>query len=121
MILAMEVVKAKCRKCGKLVRSDEMILDPVYKLMVCPACVKEREIKEKMPIISKREERTIDFDREDEYLQKMQRLKSKEVPKLKLIQEGNGFYICPKCNFKFKYPTKTMPTRCPYCDASFNY
>lgn len=117
----MEVVKVKCRNCSKLVRSDELILDLVYKSMVCPACVKEREIKEKMPLMrAVKVERAAGYDQEDGYLENIQRMKAKEVPKLKLIQEASGQYRCPKCNYKFKYsPEKGTPIRCPYCDTNF--
>lgn len=117
----MESVKVKCRKCSKLVRSDELVLDPVFKAMVCPACVKEREIKEKMPLMQLRKAPSnAGYDQEDSYLENIQRMKAKEVPKLSLIQEATGQYRCPKCNYKFKYsPEKGAPIRCPYCDTSF--
>ena len=41
-------IKAKCRRCGKESPVNEFILDPVYKMMVCIACVKERHLKEKI-------------------------------------------------------------------------
>lgn len=39
-------VKVKCRRCGREAGSNEFVLDPVYKMMVCPACTKERKNKE---------------------------------------------------------------------------
>lgn len=36
-------VKINCRKCGQPSESDKFILDPVYKMMVCPNCARERK------------------------------------------------------------------------------
>lgn len=36
-------VKINCRKCGQPSESDKFILDPVYKMMVCPNCSRERK------------------------------------------------------------------------------
>jgi hypothetical protein len=42
----MTPVKVKCKRCGREFKSDEFTLDPVYKMMVCRECVKERRTQE---------------------------------------------------------------------------
>ncbi len=38
-----EGVKINCRKCGQPSDSTKFVLDPVYKMMVCPKCAQERK------------------------------------------------------------------------------
>ncbi len=38
-------IKVKCRRCSKIARPNELVLDPDYKMMVCPLCVKEKKNK----------------------------------------------------------------------------
>ena len=109
----MEIIKVKCRKCGKLARSDEMVLDSFYKLVVCPACVKEKQIKESVLLKPKLEEKPVDWDRDDKLLERPK----VEIQKLKFIQDKDGIYICPKCSYKFR--CRNTPNRCPYCDGVF--
>ncbi|MFH1174879.1 MAG: hypothetical protein V1725_07115 [archaeon] len=39
---------AKCRNCGKESPADTFVLDPVYGMMVCQACVKSRKTPQKI-------------------------------------------------------------------------
>ena len=40
-----EPIKVKCRVCGRAANANEFILDPVYKIMACPMCVRDRKNK----------------------------------------------------------------------------
>lgn len=109
----MEIVKVKCRKCNKLAKSDELVLDPVYKMMVCPSCVKERLIQDSAPIISK----GLVQAGESESFEKIERVRN-TAPKLNVLQDNDGTYRCPRCSYKFTMLKRT-PVRCPYCDTKF--
>lgn len=93
-------IEIKCRRCGKMARAEEFTVDYVYKMAVCPSCVKERRAKEvKSPVAEKNEafgkpveqaapkkEMPPGWDADDERLEKMARQKEKsqaasEVPK----------------------------------------
>ena len=57
---------------------------------------------------------------EDEYLEKVARLKDKEEePKFKKIPGSNLVQgTCIKCKYQFRYdPFRKQPRTCPYCDT----
>ena len=86
-------VDIKCRRCGKMAKASDFTVDYVYKMAVCPACVKERRAKEvKSPVAEKNEafgkpvesaapkkEMPPGWDADDEKLEKMARQKEKAM------------------------------------------
>jgi DNA-directed RNA polymerase subunit RPC12/RpoP len=124
-------VKVKCRKCGKETKSDEFVLDPVYKMMVCRDCVKERRMNESMAAKQKvqeenkvkheaeeKRERPAGWDSEDSEIERAYSQKQGNKPKVEQIDSEKVKYTCTKCKYEFVYNTyKQMPARCPYCST----
>ncbi|MFH1439566.1 MAG: hypothetical protein ABIG89_03305 [Candidatus Woesearchaeota archaeon] len=123
-------IKAVCKKCSKKALATEFILDPVYKMMVCPLCVKERKNKENIARTkaveekektTKKEIKPHGWDQEDEYLEKIHKQKEKEKIKVEIqrIDREKIRYTCPKCKYTFIYnEIKKQPSRCPYCTST---
>ena len=124
-------IKAVCKRCGKSSKACDMVLDPVYKLMVCPFCVKERKDNElsaqKNSLREKESQRNQDkirskpagWDEEDEYLDKVVKNKKPAIAIQKIDDERVSF-ACPKCNYKVIFNTiKRHPSSCPYCGVKF--
>lgn len=36
-------INVKCRHCGRMANSTGFVLDPIYGMLVCQACVKDRK------------------------------------------------------------------------------
>lgn len=120
-------IKVVCRKCGKPASATDFVLDPVYKMMVCPACVKARrdaKVQEK-----KEEEKQVEeinlkppgWDEEDEYLEKAFRAKQQQATVVKRVDETKVRYTCKKCGYSFNFNLITkMPKVCQYCAAPVN-
>ena len=113
-------IKAVCKKCNKQAPASEFILDHVYRLMVCPACVRERKDKasvlaKEKPISTKPEKpKPAGWDVEDEYLEKAQKQRTK--PAFERLDKDRVKYTCLNCKFKIVYTiSKKYPTSCPYC------
>ncbi|MCX8147016.1 MAG: hypothetical protein N3D84_00955 [Candidatus Woesearchaeota archaeon] len=120
-------VKAVCRNCGRYVNTNDLILDPVFKMMVCKECVKDRKMREsvhkearEMRLQKKQqgiiqEEKPAGWDYDDEVIEKAYKMKMKTSVKVEKV--GNKVkYSCPKCKYTFLYdPEKKKPARCPYC------
>ena len=108
------MVDAVCRVCKKSSPAEDFVLDPEYKMMVCPECVKRRK---REPLKPKAEEpkkiieaKPAGWDADDEYLEKT--YKKKYVrPNVKPGQKVK----CRKCGYIFKY--SPVNNTCPYCDA----
>ena len=103
-------VKVKCRKCGRLARAADFVLDPIYRMMVCPSCVKERRIsedvrKEFQAAKAKKAEqqKPKDYDVEDEYLEKAYNAKLQNIVKVEKVDDEKVKYRCPKCRYTFLY------------------
>lgn len=120
------MVSVRCRKCGESTESDNLVLDSVYKMMICPNCVNKRKAEERnspkdnsvknSPVKEKQEEKPPGWDKEDEYLEKMYQQKRGNSVKVKKIDSQTVKYICPKCKYAFVYNTVLKkPARCPYC------
>ncbi|MBN2881522.1 hypothetical protein JXM83_05735 [Candidatus Woesearchaeota archaeon] len=118
-------VKAVCKRCKKEWKASELKLDPEYKMVVCPQCIRERlQPKTKsIPITHAPEapkpiEKTkAGWDEDDEALEKMRAEKEKK-PKLNYekVDDVTIKIKCPKCDFKFLYNIeKGTPHSCPYC------
>jgi rubrerythrin len=113
-------IKVKCKKCGRTASAAEFVLDPIYGMMVCQGCVKDRrsgqiasQIKEQKPEEPKK---PAGWDREDEYLEKAYRQKMKSMTKVQQVDDERVMYECPNCKYTFKYNfVKKTPARCPYC------
>lgn len=124
-------VKVACRRCGKQCSSKDMVLDSVYKMMVCPLCVKERkldELKQKQGVLNKNAPQAADpknkpagWDAEDEFLEQAVRVREQNRVDVKVqkIDNEKVKYACPKCKYSFVYNQVTNhPASCPYCGAS---
>ncbi len=129
MAIDYKSIKVKCKNCGKEAPADSFVLDHVYRMMVCPQCVKDRQKREvihkevkKQAEEAKKEEEELQkkpagWDKDDEYLEKAYAEKmAKKMPILE-ISPGKYRYRCRKCKYEFIYnkATKT-PSRCPYCN-----
>jgi len=117
-------VRIKCRNCGRTANSEEFVLDPAYKMVVCPTCVKERKIKESdsyKKISTPEVKRPIGYDEEDVYIEKRYKEKMKDAVVVKKVNDEKVQYQCPKCNYKFIYNTlKKTPVSCPYCSRDIS-
>jgi len=124
----MEGFKVKCKRCGKMARPEEYVLDPIYRMMVCPSCIKERrthenvhkevEARKQARSVAEEEPKPTGFDKEDAYLEKAYREKVKNTVSVEKVSDDKVKYKCPKCNYKFVYDVlKKVPGRCPYCSA----
>lgn len=123
-------ISVKCRRCGKSAQSSEFVLDPVYKLMVCPDCVKERKNRElqkkaaveEQPKIKIMKERAPGWDPEDDYLEQYHRQKKASIIQSaqSMQQIGNKInYKCYNCKYFFIYnKEKKYPNLCPNCGAA---
>lgn len=130
-------IKAICKKCGRAAPAEDFILDQVYRLMVCPTCVRERKDKEitakkiQEKAIALQEELKIKqaeqknrppgWDEEDEYLERAYQQKQRQsmVNKYERINADRINYICGKCRYKFAYSTLSkFPKTCPYCGTA---
>ena len=99
-----------CKQCGGKAKAIEFVLDPNFKQMVCPNCVKQKN-NPKKPENTPKPEKPAGWDKEDELLEKLYK-KKKVVPELK-----EGMKIkCKKCNYVFVYSGRRM---CPYCNSGF--
>ena len=125
-------VKVKCKKCGREAKSDEFTLDPVYKMMVCRDCVKERRMSEfsakknqqrevqKAAVEAQiKKERPAGWDAEDAEIERAYKNKQANTPHVVRVDEERVKYTCKKCKYEFVFNLlKRVPGRCPYCGAS---
>ena len=132
-------IRAVCKRCGKSVQADKFVLDSVYKMMVCPFCVKERKDKinaerfsqerrkEEQEMMEEMKTRPAGWDAEDEYLERLSRKKEQERVDFETIDKERVKCACPKCRYRFVYNTiSRSPATCPYCGtklpaSGFNY
>ncbi|MFH1063990.1 MAG: hypothetical protein V1729_02840 [Candidatus Woesearchaeota archaeon] len=108
-----------CKKCGKKVNSTEFILDPVYRMMVCRNCNRDRIAKEH-PDAKKKVEvensRPAGWDAEDELLNKRYQPKKPEFADLPRVSADKVRIRCRKCGSNFNFNTeKHYPLNCPNC------
>ncbi|PIN86039.1 hypothetical protein COV19_06825 [Candidatus Woesearchaeota archaeon CG10_big_fil_rev_8_21_14_0_10_44_13] len=125
----MDEMRVKCRQCGRYAKTNEFVLDHGYKMMVCPACVKDRKLREDVhrEVDAQRQakkkegmeevaEKSAGWDKEDEYLNKLHAAKMKNTVKVEYVTDDKVKYTCAKCSYKFIYDmTRKMPPGCPYC------
>lgn len=117
----MDNITAICKICNNSAQADKFKLHHEYKRMVCPNCFsgKTQYIKDKD---KKKEEssKPLGWDKEDEYLEKITRIKEINAkPEFKKIPGTNQVKCtCHNCKFSFKYdPFRKSPRTCPYCNG----
>ena len=120
-------VKAVCRRCGKTALASDFVLDHIYRLMVCPNCIKERKDKDNLHIKLEKEKglhkeqeknKPAGWDAEDEYLEMVCKQKAAASGNLQRIDKDRINYKCPKCKRAFIYnQTKRFPNTCPFCGS----
>ena len=126
----MDEMRVKCRQCGRLAKTNEFVLDPVYRMMVCPYCVKDRKLREQVhsEVKAARDEKKkakegemqelkpAGWDKEDDALGKAYAAKMRNTVKVDYVTDDKVKYPCPKCKYKFIYDIeRRMPRNCPYC------
>ena len=119
-LLIMNPVKAKCKHCGKDAASDQFRLHYQLRMMVCPACYSGK------PTPAQQAAREVvnpshppGWDKEDEYLVKMARIKQEQQPSNFSKIPGTEFvkYTCTSCKYTFRHnPINRQPGYCPYCN-----
>lgn len=128
MAFGNDTIKVLCKRCGKQAYVSEMTLDPVYRMVVCPTCVKERRTRESVQKgLAEQKLKTKEqpfsnkpagWDAEDEYLERLARQKQMEKGNISIQKLGPGKikYTCAKCKHAFVYYTeRKYPNICPYC------
>lgn len=115
-------ISAECRVCGASCPADQFKLHFKYKQMVCPNCFSGKTQQRIEKEQQKKEEpmRPPGWDKEDEYLEKMAKLRKEEnqAQFSKIPGTDQVKCKCLQCRYSFKYdPFKKQPTSCPYCDA----
>ena len=130
--MASSRVKVKCNRCGAEVFSDEFILDPDYKMMVCQNCVREKRTRKevwnevnKQRDDAKRQQQAEEekanpkpagWDKDDELLEKLYKHKQKVKEVYGVAEVGPGKAKCHRCGYVFKYNSDiNKPSACPYC------
>lgn len=110
-------VKVKCRQCGGEARASEFVLDPDFKMMVCPNCVRQKGVPKKTEQAVKKEQavsnKPKDWDADDEALEKLYR--QKQATKKPNLTEGMKLK-CKKCDYVFVFKGTRQ---CPYCNTDF--
>src|SRR3989338_8062351 len=125
-----EEIKVKCKKCGRQAKTGDFVLDPDFKMMVCPLCIKEKRMREEVysELAKKRgnegveeeelEKKPAGWDKEDEYLQRAYKRVIKDTVKVEKVDEEKVKYKCPKCDYQFIYDiARKTPAVCPYCGS----
>ena len=127
MVLGKEV-KVSCKRCSKQVPVSDLALDPLYRMVVCSGCVKERKDKDRVSkeLATQQQEkarqqeaqrnRPAGWDSEDDYLARKFKEKVSNSVVAERIDDIRMKYRCPKCNYTFIYNRESKtPSSCPYC------
>jgi len=116
-------VKAKCKHCGREADSEMFKLHYKYRMMVCADCFTGKTDRDRQKKEASADPRTggkpPGWDSEDEYLEKMSRMKQQQTVSRFQPILGTKLYQCTciGCNYNFKFdPLKNMPQSCPYCN-----
>jgi len=86
--------------------------------MVCPGCFKGKAVAKDEKPKKVEPPRPPGWDADDDYLEKMSRLKKQEqnVQFKKIPGTDQVQCTCMKCKYQFKYdPFRKRPRVCPYC------
>ena len=82
--------------------------------MESKAAVESRMKKEKQEI---KQEKPPGWDHEDDYLEKVHKIKEKTIVEVKQIDNERVRYKCPSCNYSFVFNIfSKKPSLCPYCN-----
>ncbi|MFH1399042.1 MAG: hypothetical protein ABIG95_02940 [Candidatus Woesearchaeota archaeon] len=119
------VIKVKCTVCGQDWDANDFVLDPIYRKVVCSACAKKRRQRvanakaEKIEVVPKK---PAGWDAEDEYLDRVARVKQQEpVIDVEKVDSNKVRYTCPKCRYSFNYNIEThAPSKCPFCSREIS-
>jgi rubrerythrin len=113
-----------------MANSAEFVLDPIYGMLVCQACIKDRKKGVASQMLAKKKEeapkepvkpKPAGWDREDEVLAKDYASKMRSTVTAAKIDDDHVMYKCKHCGYEFKYSiSRQMPARCPYCSADIN-
>ena len=119
-------LRIQCRVCKGFAPASQFKLHYKYKQVVCQNCTsgkfEQEERKKAAAVAAPAEQRKpAGWDKEDEYLEKMARLKRQSEPQTNIEKIPGSNLVklgCFKCAYKFKYdPYKKMPHNCPYCNV----
>ncbi len=116
-------IKAQCKECNGSAPAEHFKLHHEYGKMVCPDCFSGKTKKRQEELKKKKIEekiRPVGWDNEDEYLDKMSRMKKEEQKAQfsKIPGTNNVQCKCLHCKYSFKYdPFRKQPRSCPYCDT----
>ena len=110
-------VLVNCKQCGKKYPSNEFVLDPVYKMMVCRNCHRARIGKDSPQAKAKPEEkRPAGWDADDESAAKQFQKKQAEKPNFQRVAPDKVKVVCPRCRFSYVFnEEKRYPLNCPQC------
>lgn len=114
--------KAKCKNCGNEAPPEQFKLHHQLRMMVCPTCYTGKSKPKESAPESKPAEppRPAGWDKEDEYLERMSRIKRQQSQSVFNKIEGTDTVkcTCPACKYSFRFNTeKGTPRVCPYCDS----
>ncbi|MEK6900104.1 MAG: hypothetical protein AABX05_03190 [Nanoarchaeota archaeon] len=116
-------LRIQCRICKGFAPASQFKLHYKYKQVVCPSCASGKsELEEKKKAAQQVEapKKPAGWDKDDEYLEKMIRMKQNDnstkiekIPGTNMVKVG-----CFKCAYSLRYdPFKKMPKFCPYCNV----
>lgn len=115
------IVKAKCKVCNKEAPADQFKLHHKFKQMVCPDCFSGRTERNQAQIKKMEEKpKPPGWDMEDEYLEKMAKMREKEQKAQfsKIPGTDQVKCRCLECKYEFRYdPFRKKPRVCPYCST----
>lgn len=114
------MVEAKCKVCGNSAPVDQFKLHHEYRQMVCQGCFTGKTGSKKE--VKKKEDRPRPpgWDAEDDYLEKISKIKIQEnqAQFSKIPGTDQVRCKCSLCKYSFKYdPFRRKPGVCPYCSA----
>ncbi len=120
-------IKVKCRNCNREAPADQYKLHYQLKLMVCPDCFSGKNQSpslkntvEDKKIVLEGPPRPAGWDKDDEYLERISRMKRDEQ-QAQFVKIPNSDFvkcICASCKFSFRHdPIRKQPRACPYCNT----
>jgi DNA-directed RNA polymerase subunit RPC12/RpoP len=122
-MLEEERIKVICKRCGKESLAKDFTLDPVYKIVACPACVKERRENEKKAssILAKSqaENQSAAVSPKPSVGSKPWMADRIDINKAEPSADPNRIkHTCHRCKYRFFYnKVKKYPNLCPHCGA----
>ena len=112
-------VKATCKNCDKQSMASQFRLHYKYKMMVCPDCYAGKN--DDKPIKKEAPKMPPGWDAEDDYLEKIAKIRKEEnqAQFSKIPGTDQVKCKCSSCKYSFKYnPFKRIPRMCPYCNVN---